>query len=395
MDGSDATPSRTPARDSAARPLAGIRVLDFSALGPGPFASMMLADYGAEVLSVRRPGGLAIDPSPGMARGKNVVQIDLTQDSGRALAVRLARDVDVVLESFRPGVMERFGLGPAPLTEANPRLVYARLTGWGQSGPYARRAGHDINYLAISGLLGMCGPAAPVAPPAFLGDLANGSYLAVTGIMLALFERERTGRGRVVDAAIVDGASYMLTAMFAEQALGFWSGVPTDHLLAGGAPFYGTYACAGGGWFAVGAIERKFYNALLTALGLDDVPRAATAQFDRSAWPALRERISARFAERSRDAWTAIFEGVDACATPVLTLGELAADPHLAARGTVVENGRSALAAAAPRFGPDPLQPATSTAARSSDPADVLRRHGLADDEIATLIEQNIVTRPA
>jgi alpha-methylacyl-CoA racemase len=384
MDGIK-TRSPIPLRDRAARPLDGIRVLDFSALGPGPFASMMLADYGADVLSIRRPGTLGIDPSPGMARGKDIVQIDLSSDEGRTMAVELVRGADVVLESFRPGVMERLGLGPEPLIAANPRLAYARLTGWGQSGPYAQRAGHDINYLAISGLLGMCGPDAPVAPPAFLGDLANGSYLAVIGIMLALFERERTGRGRVIDAAIVDGASYMLTAMFAERTMGAWSGVPDDHLLAGNAPFYGTYRCADGGWFAVGAIEPKFYDALLTILGFVDEPRDAVAQYDRTAWPRLRAQLADRFAERSRDAWTVAFAGVDACATPVLGLEELAADPHLADRGSVVADGRSALAAAAPRLAREPLQSATSTTARAGDTVEILRRYGLKDDEIAKL----------
>ncbi len=356
---------------------------------------MMLADYGAEVLSLRRPGGLAVDPSLGMARGKDVMQIDLSGSGGRALAARLAHGVDVLLEGFRPGVMERLELGPEPLMAANPRLVYARLTGWGQTGPYARQAGHDINYLAISGLLGMCGPIEPVAPPAFLGDLANGSYLAVTGIMLALFERERTGHGRVVDAAIVDGASYMLTAMFAERSLGLWSGVPGEHLLAGAAPFYGSYRCADGGWFAVGAIEPQFYGALLTVLELDDVARDPAAQFDRAAWPALRARIAARFLERSRDAWTELFDGKDACATPVLGLGELAANTHLAARGTVVADGPSSLAAAAPRLGSEPLQTAATTTVVPGDPTEILRKRGLADDEIATLIEQRIIMMPA
>ncbi len=380
---------------SAPKPLAGISVLDFSALGPGPFASMMLSDYGATVTGIVRPAGLAVDPGKGMARGKDLLTLDLSRAEGRALARRLSRSVDVVLESNRPGVMERLGLGPETLMADNPRLVYCRLTGWGQSGPYAARAGHDINYLAISGLLGMCGQPAPVAPPAFLGDLANGSYLAVIGIMLALFQRERSGRGQIVDAAIADGAAYMLTAMFAERALGLWSGSPDQHLLAGDAPFYGSYACSDGKWFAVGAIESKFYSALLAVLGIDDVARDPAAQFDRAAWPALRARIATRFGERSRDEWTTAFRGVDACATPVLGLDELGHDPHLAARGAVVEGARSAQAAAAPRFGAEPLQAASSTAPRSRDPAIVLRDHGLSDIEINALLTERVVALPA
>ena len=368
---------------AALKPLTGVRVLDFSALGPGPFASMMLADFGAEVLSIRRPGGLAIDPSLGMARGKDVIQLDLSRDEGRALAIRLAGRADVVLESFRPGVMERLGLGPEMLTAAHPGLVYARLTGWGQAGAYAQRAGHDINYLAISGALGVCGTDRPAAPPALLGDLANGSYLAVIGIVMALFERERTGLGRVVDAAIVDGASYMLTAMFAEHGLGFWSGDVREHLLSGNAPFYGTYECADGRWFAVGAIETKFYDAFLTVLGLEDVSRRFADQMDRTAWTALRGRIADRFKSRTRDAWTAAFDGHDACATPVLDLDELESDPHLKSRESIAKSGSSWASASAPRFGAAPSQGATSTAPRGRPLDAVLREYGLSEDEIA------------
>ena len=375
------------------RPLAGVRVLDFSTLGPGPFASMMLADFGAEVLSLRRPGGLAIDPSLGLARGKDVLQIDLSGDAGRALAAALSREVDVVLESFRPGVMERLGLGPETLMAANPALVYARLTGWGQDGPYAQRAGHDINYLAISGALGVCGRDEPVAPPALLGDLANGSYLAVIGIVMALLERAGTGRGRIVDAAIVDGASYMLSALFAERSLGFWSGRPTDHILSGNAPFYGTYRCADGGWFAVGAIEPKFYAALLDVLGLADVPRGAKEQMDRTGWADLRARIAARFGERSRADWVAAFDGHDACATPVLAIGELADDPHLASRGTVTSSAAGLAAAPAPRIG-KAATPGNAIAGRGRRPEQVLRDFGLAEDAIAAALSADVVACP-
>jgi alpha-methylacyl-CoA racemase len=367
----------------ASKPLTGVRVLDFSALGPGPFASMMLADFGADVLSIRRPGGLSIDPGAGMARGKDVVQLDLSREEGRALAVRLAKTVDVVLESFRPGVMERLGLGPDVLTAENRRLVYARLTGWGQTGPYAQQAGHDINYLAISGALAVCGFDRPTAPPALLGDLANGSYLAVIGIVMALFERARTGVGGVIDAGIVDGASYMLTAMFAERGLGFWSGAVREHLLSGNAPFYGVYECADRRWFAVGSIETKFYDALLTVLGLDDVSRRFADQMDLAAWPALRARIADIFRSKPRNDWTVAFEGRDACATPVLDMDELDSDPHLISRESVAKSGRSWAAASAPRFGETPSQAATSTAPRGRTLDAVLREYGLLEDEIA------------
>lgn len=375
---------------ASGKPLVGVRVLDFSALGPGPFASMMLADFGADVLSLRRPGGLAIDPSRGLARGKDVLHIDLSGEPGRALAAKLAGGVDVVLESFRPGVMERLGLGPDALMTANPRLIYARLTGWGQDGPYAQRAGHDINYLAISGALAVCGTDRPMPPPALLGDLANGSYLAVAGIVMALFARATSGRGRVVDVSIADGASYMLSALFAERALGFWSGEPGDHILGGNAPFYSTYRCAGGGWFAVGAIESKFYSALLDVLGLDDVPRDPAAQMDRRGWNALKLRFAARFLERSRDAWTAAFDGTDACATPVLGPDEIADDPHVAARGNRLPSGT----APAPRFVGAPRDVAALSSGRGRAVKDVLNDWGIAASTIAAARAGGVIGEP-
>lgn len=354
---------------------------------------MMLADFGAEVLSLRRPGGLAIDPSLGLARGKDVLQVDLSHEQGRVLAAALAREVDVVLEGFRPGVMERLGLGPDPLMAANPALVYARLTGWGQDGAYAQRAGHDINYLAISGALSVCGRDEPVAPPALLGDLANGSYLAVIGIVMALLERAGTGAGRIVDAAITDGASYMLSALFAERSLGFWTGRPADHILSGNAPFYCTYRCADGGWFAVGAIEPKFYAALLDVLGLTDVPRGANDQMDRTRWANLRARIAARFSEQSRADWIAAFDGRDACATPVLAIDELVDDPHLASRGTVKSTAAGMAAAPAPRVGTVSAVE-HAIAGRGRQPEQVLRDFGLAEGAIAAALSAGVVACP-
>lgn len=356
---------------------------------------MMLADFGAEVLSLRRPGGLAIDPSRGLARGKDVLRIDLSGEQGRALAAGLAGGVDVVLEGFRPGVMERIGLGPEPLMAGNPRLIYARLTGWGQDGTYARRAGHDINYLAISGALGVCGPDHPVAPPALLGDLANGSYLAVTGIVMALLQRERTGTGQVVDIAIADGAAYMLSAMFAERRLGFWSGKPADHILSGAAPFYGTYRCADDGWFAIGAIETKFYDAVLDVLGFDDVSRRVEDQMDQGGWAALRSRFAARFRERSRAQWTAAFGDRDACATPVLAFDELTDDPHLASRRTIMADRAGLAAAPAPRLGGNAEEVDPGTRGRGRSAEDVLRDFGIAEGTIADALATGIIGAPS
>jgi alpha-methylacyl-CoA racemase len=376
-------------------PLAGVRVLDLSGLGPAPFATMMLADFGASILSVRRPDPMPFDPAVAMSRGKDVIGLDLRSAEGQAVARRLADKVDVLVEGFRPGVMERLGLGPEPLLASNPALIYARLTGWGQSGPFARRAGHDINYLAISGTLGQIGADRPTAPPAFLGDLANGSYPLVIGVLLALVERQRTGHGQVVDAAIVDGAAYMLGAMFGERELGLWDGDLRHSLLGGEAPFYGTYLCADGRWFSVGSIEPKFYATLLLLLGLTDVDPSPRAQMDVTAWPALRARIAAVFASRTQAEWTAVFAQHEVCAEPVLALDEVAAHPHLAARGTVKPGpGGVRDVVPAPRLSRHADLVETLNPRRSSDPDTLLREAGFAPAEIEALLANKTVWSP-
>jgi alpha-methylacyl-CoA racemase len=384
-----------PATGKGRGPLAGTRVLDLSGLGPAPFATMMLADFGASILSVRRPDPLPFDPAIAMSRGKDVIGLDLRSPGGQEVARRLAKDVDILVEGFRPGVMERLGLGPEVLLEANPGLIYARLTGWGQTGPYAKKVGHDINYLAISGTLGQIGEDRPTAPPAFLGDLANGSYTMVIGVLLALVERQRTGRGQVVDAAIVDGAAYMLGGMFGELELGLWDGDLKHSMLGGAAPFYGVYRCSDGRWFSVGAIEPKFYAALLQVLGLDDVSPAPRNQLDKAAWPALRARIAAIFAMKTQAEWTDIFAPHEVCAEPVLGIDELPDHPHLAARGNIRagEKGKRS-AAPAPRLSGHP-DLVTDLNPRIKRPAEeVLAEAGFGADEVAALIEQNIIWSP-
>jgi alpha-methylacyl-CoA racemase len=327
-----------------------------------------------------------------MSRGKTSIGLDLRRPEGQAVARRLAGSADILVEGFRPGVMERLGLGPDTLMADNPQLIYGRLTGWGQDGPYARRAGHDINYLAISGALNVIGEDKPTAPPGLLGDLANGSYTLVIGLLLALVERARTGRGQVIDAAIVDGAAYMLGPMFGELELGLWDGEPAHSLLGGKAPFYGVYACADGKWFSVGAIEQKFYAAMLAILGLDDVDSTAEAQMDRTQWPQLRERIAAAFRTRRQAEWEARFAEVDSCGAPVLTLEELAVDPHIAARSSVTADAAGVLTAApAPRLSAHPELTTEITARRSEDAKTVLAAAGFSGPEIEGLIEQGIV----
>jgi alpha-methylacyl-CoA racemase len=367
-------------------PLAGCTILDLSALGPGPFCSMVLADMGADVIHIRRPGATGPDPSIFLRRGKQDLIVDLRAEAGAELICRLAESADVLLEGGRPGAMERRGLGPDVLLDRNPRLVYTRLTGWGQDGPYAQRAGHDINYLATSGALGVIGTDEPVPPLALLGDLASGSLLAAFGTVLALFERERTGLGQVVDAAIVDGAALLLSAAFGELASGMWAGGRGTHVLSGVAPFYGTYRCADGGWFAVGAIEPQFYTALLSVLGVDE---PVDRQWDRDAWPALRARLAAVFATRPRDAWTAAFNGVDACAGPVLEIDELGTDEHLAARRTIQVNGDWLQAAPAPRLSRHPGLQARPASAASA--AEILRGMGLPAKDVDALLADGIV----
>jgi alpha-methylacyl-CoA racemase len=355
---------------------------------------MMLADFGAKVISVRRPDPLPFDPAVAMSRGKDVIGLDLRSAGGQDVARRLAASADIIVEGFRPGVVERLGLGPDTLMQINPRLIYARLTGWGQTGPYAQRVGHDINYLAISGALGVSGECRPTAPPALLGDLANGSYPLVIGVLLALVERGRTGVGQVVDAAIVDAAAYMLGPMFGELELGLWDGDQAHSMLVGAAPFYGVYRCADGRWFSVGAIEQKFYAEMLAVLGLADVDPSASAQLDRSRWPALRARIAEVFATRPQADWTERFAKADACGAPVLAVGELAADPHLADRKAVTETGGVQTAAPAPRLSAHP-DLAIDIAPRPIRSAQVvLEEAGFTVAEIESLAAAGVIWSP-
>jgi alpha-methylacyl-CoA racemase len=370
------------------RPLSGVRVLDLSALGPGPFCSMLLADFGAEVLTVERPGQLPFDPAKYLSRGKRSAIVDLRTPRGPEVIARLAEHADVLLESNRPGTLERRGLGPDVLCERNPRLIYARLTGWGQDGPYADRAGHDINYIAIAGSLGVIGSEEPVPPLAMIGDLAGGSLVTAFGIVAALFERTVTGRGQVIDAAIADGAALLNSTWLAEVNAGIWAG-RGKHLLSGASPFYGVYACADGGYFAVGAIEDKFYAAFLAALGLDDVDRST--QMNPATWPALKARVAEVIATKPREHWTEAFAGIDGCGTPVLDLEELADDPHLAARGTIVREDGRLHAAPAPRLSRTPARVGPD-AVRGADTHAALAEAGYSDAEIDALAAAGTIT---
>jgi alpha-methylacyl-CoA racemase len=340
-------------------PLAGLKVVELAGIGPGPHAAMILADLGADVVRIDRPGGLQLGdpaaPDPTL-RGRRRVEADLKSGEGREIVLRLAEKADILLEGYRPGVTERLGVGPDDCHARNPRLVYGRMTGWGQDGPMASRAGHDINYIAVTGALHAVGRAGerPVPPLNYVGDFGGGSMLLVIGVLGALWEAGRSGRGQVVDAAMVDGASLLSQMFWGFLAQKIWVDERGSNLLDGAAPFYDTYTCADGRHVAVGAIEPQFYAALLAGLGLTDA--GLPHQFDRDAWPATKERFAQVFASRTRDEWAARFDGTDACVTPVLAFGEVAAHPHLAARGTIVERDGVAQAAPAPRFSRTPAQ---------------------------------------
>jgi alpha-methylacyl-CoA racemase len=375
-------------------PLAGIRVIEIASLAPAPFCCMMLADLGADVLRVdraERSGPQAAAPADPLVRGRRSVGINLKDQAGIDLLLRLADDADVLVEGFRPGVAERLGFGPQACAARNPRLVFGRMTGWGQDGPLASAAGHDIDYIAISGALGLVGRAGqrPVPPVNLIGDFGGGGMLLALGILAALVERGASGRGQVVDAAMVDGSALLTALLYGLRAGGMWQEARGTNLLDGGAPFYDTYECAGGGYVAVGALEPQFYAALLDGLGLagEDLP----AQHDRAGWPLLRERFAAVFADRTRDEWAEAFAGTDACVAPVLGLDEAAGHPHAAARDAFVEVGGLTQPAPAPRFSRSAAGLPAAPPAPGADTDAVLAGLGLRQDEVAELRAAGIV----
>lgn len=369
-------------------PLTGIKVIELAGLGPAPFCSMLLADMGAEVIIVDRKGAAGVtaqaNPNDVLRRGRRSIALDLKQPAAVDVVLRLVEDADIVLEGFRPGVMERMGLGPEVCQARNPALVYGRMTGWGQFGPLAAAAGHDINYIALSGALHSIGPAAqPVVPLNLVGDFGGGAMLLAFGLLCAVLESHRSGKGQVVDAAMTDGAALLMSMIYGFKASGSWNGQRADNVLDGGAPFYGTYRCADGKWIAIGSIEPQFYALLLQKCGID--PAELPAQRERAAWAALRDRLAAIFLGKSRDAWCALMEGTDVCFAPVLDLDDAPLHPHNLARGTFCEIGGVLQPAPAPRFSrstPDLPRPPAAAGAHTES---ILAKLGLDHAQIARL----------
>lgn len=370
--------------------LEGIRVIEMAGLAPAPYCGMILADFGADVVRVDRVGAPDMDM---LARGKRSIGVNLKNPDGVACLLRLIEQADVLLEPFRPGVMERLGIGPEVACQRNPRLIYARLTGYGQVGPYASMAGHDINYIAISGALSAIGRRneKPLAPINLLGDFAGGGLACALGILLALIERSRSGQGQVVDAAMVDGAAYLAAFLYKFRSTGFWSDERGTNLLDGAAPFYDTYRTKDGQYMSVGAIEPQFYAALLEGLGLD----AATMpnQNSRTHWEETAKKFTEIFASRTRDEWCAVFDGTDACVAPVLGLGEVADHPHPKARHLLLrdENGNCE-PAPAPRLSRTPGAVRRPMPKVGQHTDEVLRAFGLREDEIAPLKKSGAIS---
>lgn len=378
-------------------PLAGVRVLELAGIGPGPFCVMLLADMGATVVRVDRTGTPSEDytPNPVLERGRRSVALDLKTAAGRDVVLRLVESSDVLVESFRPGVAERLGVGPTDCLERNPRLVYGRLTGWGQVGPLAKVAGHDINYISMTGALHAMGRAGerPLPPLNLVGDFGGGASSMAFGLVCALLETRSSGRGQVVDANVLDATSTLMALVHGLRAQGRWSLERGSNLLDTGCPYYDVYTCADGRWVAVGAVEERFFLAVLDVLGLASDERLVGSHKDRTRWPALRSALTEAFASRPRDEWTVAFDGLDCCVTPVLDLDEAAAHPHAIARSSYapIEGTDHLQPSVAPRFSRSETPVPSRSARPGQHTYEVLAESGLTAAAIAELLRSGVV----
>ena len=371
-------------------PLAGLKIIEMAGVGPAPFAGMLLSDMGADVVRIdRKPAGKG-DPFDALAesarpdRGRRSIALDLKRPEAVAAALAIIAGADALIEGFRPGVMERLGLGPEACLARNPRLVYGRVTGWGQEGPLAGTAGHDIDYIALTGALHAIGAKDAPAPPLnLLGDFGGGAMFLAFGILCALIEARGSGRGQVVDAAMTDGVGLLMALTYKLKASGLWRNARQANLLDGGAPFYGVYRCADGKFLAVGALEPPFFDVLVAQLGLE--PAAFADRWNPRAWPAIRARLEAVFAQRPRDEWAALLAETDACVAPVLALEEAPRHPHNVARRAFVEINGAPQPAPAPRFSRTPAEIPGASARRGEHSEDILRENGFSPAEIDAL----------
>ena len=389
---------------SGTGPLSGIAVVEMAGIGPGPFAGMMLADLGATVTRVDRlfggvggagrvrgPSTMAAVRADVVSRGRRSIAVDLKSTEGVELVLKLIDSADVLIEGYRPGVMERLGLGPELCLERNPRLVFGRMTGWGQDGPLAQSAGHDINYISLSGALAAIGRQgeAPVPPLNLVGDYGGGGLMLAYGVLAALLSAARTGTGQVVDAAMLDGSALLMAQFFGMQAIGRWTDERGSNLLDTGVPFYDVYPTADGGYLSVGPLEPAFFATLLDRLGIDDID--VGAQYDPRSWPALRLRLASEFASRTRESAEALFAGVDVCVFPVLSMSEAPQHPHIVARATFVTRDGVVQPAPSPRFSATPTRLELPPPAVGEHTDEVLADLGLSADEVLRLRESGVV----